>query len=784
VSSVEAGGGRRAGLIAAALVAFVCALALPAVAAAEQFEVNSTADEPALVAGVCTTAGGKCTLRAAIEASNSSALETDTIRFDETVFEGQLADTIVLGSSLPPIESNARIEGRQCPTAAGVTGPCQGISGPSAASPALTIEDANQVEIEGLAVTGAQTGINIVDGSAEVRVRGSWFGVKLDGSADGNTTGVFIDPESNNDRIGGESEEARNIFANNSGDGLRIFGADETLVLGNYFGVKPDGVTQAANGKDIEVVSQLAGGFEATGNLIGVQSESEAATTEACDKGCNVIAGAVGSGVDLQGNSIEGESPAVETHVAGNFIGLASDGKTVIPNGVGGAEGAAGIKVGAAAKTLVGGTEEDGSEVNFFAGGSFGIYAENAEDLRVLGNTIGFALDATPITAPGTAMFLHFATSVEAATIEDNLIGMDAGGVAIEQVFRGAEIVGNSIIGGEIGILSRGTGFPGNLIAENLIEGAEGNGILLKSDANLVLGNEVVESGGAGIRVQDTGAPFAAPTTENQIGGDSEAEENGVFGSDGAAIQIIDFEETANEVGRNYGEGNSGAFIDLVGTEAGEDPNGGIKPPTFSTSTQSTASGSGAKEGAVIRVFRKASAEAGELESFLAETQADAAGNWSVAYPGQIPTGTVVAATQTSKGATSELATATSTADPVKPVTPVTPVTPDKPPVKACLFASGDCGGGPPNPPPTPQTKISKGPKAKSHSTTAEFKFSASVKGSTFQCKLDKGKFKKCKSPKQYQRLKSGKHVFKVRAINSAGVADPTPAKRKFTVLG
>lgn len=779
---VEAGGRRGAGLIAAALIALVCALALPALAAAEQFEVNGTADEAALVAGVCATAGGKCTLRAAIEASNSSPLETDTILFDETVFEGQLADTIVLGSSLPPIESNVRIEGRQCPTAAGVTGPCQGISGPGAAAPALTIESANQVEIEGLAVTGAQTGINIIDGSAEVRVKGSWLGVKLDGSAGGNTTGIFVDPESNGDRIGGESEEARNVFANNSGDGLRIFGADETLVLGNYFGVKPDGITQAANGKDIEVVSQLAGGFEATGNLIGVQSESEAGATDACDKGCNVISGAVGSGVDLQGNSVEGESPAVETHVAGNFIGLASDGTTVVPNAVGGAEGAAGIKVGAAAKTLVGGPESNGNEVNFIAGGSFGIYAENAENLQVIGNAIGFARDAAPVTAPGNGMFLFFGTTVETATVERNLIRMDAGGIAIEQVFNGANIVSNSIQGGQTGILSRGTGSLGNVIEGNLIEGAEGNGILLKSDANQVLGNEVFESGAAGIRVQDTGAPFASPTTENQIGGDSEAEENGIFESGGAAIEIVDFEETANEVARNYGEGNGGLFIDLVATEPGEDPNGGIEPPTFSTSTQSTASGSGAKEGAVIRVFRKSSAEAGELESFLAETQADAGGDWKVAYPGQIPTGTIVAATQTGKGATSELSTATSTADPLPPVKPDNPP-PANPPV-SCAFSSSGCGAGPPNPPPTPQTKISKGPKAKSSSTTAKFKFSSTVKGSTFQCKLDKGQFKKCKSPKKYKQLKPGKHVFKVRAINSAGVADPTPAKLKFTVLG
>lgn len=55
--------------------------------------------------------------------------------------------------------------------------------------------------------------------------------------------------------------------------------------------------------------------------------------------------------------------------------------------------------------------------------------------------------------------------------------------------------------------------------------------------------------------------------------------------------------------------------------------------------------------------------------------------------------------------------------------------------------------------------------------------------GSTFQCKLDRKPFKKCSSPKTYKKVKPGKHVFRVRAIDKAGNVDPTPAKRKFTVL-
>ncbi|HEV2791281.1 MAG TPA: hypothetical protein VGV69_08305, partial [Solirubrobacterales bacterium] len=322
-------------------------------------------------------------------------------------------------------------------------------------------------------------------------------------------------------------------------------------------------------------------------------------------------------------------------------------------------------------------------------------------------------------------------------------------------------------------------GTAGKLIADNMIGSVVGNGILIESDANEVLGNLILSSGGAGVRVQDTGEPFATPTTGNVVGGDLSGEENEISNSGGPAIEIVNFEETANEVARNRGKLNAGPFIDLVATNPGLEPDGpneGIKPPAF-TATSESASGSGAEEGALIRVFRKGSAETGEIESFLGETFAGPGGEWKLDFPSPLPAGTNLAATQTSKGATSELAFA---------------VTPGggtgeggggggsgSGVGKGCLLGSAGCGA-------TdlpPQTKILKAPPKKTKKTTAKFKFSSSEPGSTFQCKLDKGKFKKCRSPKTYKKLKPGKHVFKVRAIDKAGNVDSTPAKLAFTVL-
>jgi hypothetical protein len=66
--------------------------------------------------------------------------------------------------------------------------------------------------------------------------------------------------------------------------------------------------------------------------------------------------------------------------------------------------------------------------------------------------------------------------------------------------------------------------------------------------------------------------------------------------------------------------------------------------------------------------------------------------------------------------------------------------------------------------------------------TTAKFEFTSSEPGSSFQCKLDKHKFKPCASPKKYKHLSGGKHKLKVQAVDAAGNVDATPAKKKFKI--
>jgi hypothetical protein len=75
-----------------------------------------------------------------------------------------------------------------------------------------------------------------------------------------------------------------------------------------------------------------------------------------------------------------------------------------------------------------------------------------------------------------------------------------------------------------------------------------------------------------------------------------------------------------------------------------------------------------------------------------------------------------------------------------------------------------------------PDTTIDTNPPDPSNSANASFAFSASEAGSTFECRLNAGTWEACASPKDYTGLADGSHTFDVRATNTKGNTDPTPA--------
>ena len=81
-----------------------------------------------------------------------------------------------------------------------------------------------------------------------------------------------------------------------------------------------------------------------------------------------------------------------------------------------------------------------------------------------------------------------------------------------------------------------------------------------------------------------------------------------------------------------------------------------------------------------------------------------------------------------------------------------------------------------------PNTTIDSGPSGPTNDATPTFAFSSSQAGSSFECRVDGGSWSSCSTPETTTSLADGAHTFEVRATDSAGNVDPTPASRSFTV--
>jgi hypothetical protein len=94
----------------------------------------------------------------------------------------------------------------------------------------------------------------------------------------------------------------------------------------------------------------------------------------------------------------------------------------------------------------------------------------------------------------------------------------------------------------------------------------------------------------------------------------------------------------------------------------------------------------------------------------------------------------------------------------------------------------------PPPPPPDvvpPRTRITAHPPkrrlTRRRLVRVAFRFTANEAGSRFRCKLDRGTYAACRSPRTY-RVGRGGHVFRVFAIDPAGNRDASPAVFRFRV--
>ncbi len=255
----------------------------PPTAHAAAFVVNSTVDasDAAPGNGVCATATGLCTLRAAIQEANAFP-GLDTITFN--IAPGGV-QTITPASVFVSLTSPVIIDGTTQPGFAGT--PIIELNGSLAGATATGLKfTGGSSTLRGLVINryGAY-GVRLDGGGANI-VEGNFIGTNVSGTAAlGNVSeGVYIVGSSAN-RVGGTALAARNVISGNGIGGVRIVGPSATgnKIHGNYIGTAVDGVTPLGNGgHGVSIAS-------AYGNAIGGAGAGEG----------NTIAYNTGAGVQI-----------------------------------------------------------------------------------------------------------------------------------------------------------------------------------------------------------------------------------------------------------------------------------------------------------------------------------------------------------------------------------------------------------------------------------------------------------------------------------------------------
>jgi len=80
------------------------------------------------------------------------------------------------------------------------------------------------------------------------------------------------------------------------------------------------------------------------------------------------------------------------------------------------------------------------------------------------------------------------------------------------------------------------------------------------------------------------------------------------------------------------------------------------------------------------------------------------------------------------------------------------------------------------------ETTITSAPGALSNVTQATFTFCSPTLSATFECARDAGAWSACTSPATFSGLADGTHTFRVRAVDSDGTTDTTPAGHTWTI--
>lgn len=503
-------GSLRRGLAAAAMLAAV--VGAPAEGAV--FVVNTTLDGPDGIPGdgICDTSpvlppSGICTLKAAVDEANLTGA-LDEIRF--AVGGGGPQNLEVSGPNAIEVTAPLIIGGETQGGFAGVPLIHLEFSG-GGAIPGLFLTG-NDISVRWLRISGFPLDGIGVSGD-RIRVDGCWIGLDETGAASANFRGIGV---SGSDNVFGEL--ARNVVSGNFDGGIR-FGPDaaRNTVVGSYLGTDPTGMVAIGNG----VIGQ---GLKVEGDENLVRD--------------NVISGNESIGVWLLGDG---------NAVLGNYIGLASDGSTLLGNRLAGvfvSEGANDNEVGGFDGLGVPtGNLISGNRADDFGSGGSGVLVAGASGTKILANRIGTDVSGQ-LSRGNTLHGVHIlpgGTTPSMATVVGDLAPGFTGGNLISSNGTGLEPGHGILVEG-----SDGTRISSNRIGLSRNGSLElpnsGDGVRLVNSSESLVGGYSQFTNGGNLIAHNLGTGVAVLDPDSGAGGQNTLNNailaNSIWNNGGLAIDL------------------------------------------------------------------------------------------------------------------------------------------------------------------------------------------------------------------------------------------------------
>ncbi|HHP7237349.1 T9SS type A sorting domain-containing protein [Longibacter sp.] len=518
------------------LVAFMAAwstMSTPAIAQ-QTFQVDSRGDagDANVGDGSCETAGGVCTLRAAIEEANADGAD-DTIEFGNIPTTGGFA--VISPSSEFRVTETVTIDGTTAPNWSSPGPPVvvldgNGISGNVEDGLDIRTEGASGTSVSALAVNNfPDDGINVLIDAADVTVTYCYVGIDVDGTTAAGNGDNGVEITADNAFIGaqvvfssfGFTAAGRNVISGNGGDGIYV-SASDAIISENYIGTTANGDAALGNGQNgVEVNS-------GTGNAVGYVSSSSLSTFYLG----SVISGNSGNGVFLSGGT---------TEVLSNNIGTSADGMSDLPNSTG-------IVIQSNGNTI--GPASDTPARNVVSGNTF-------NGIRLGNGGSGTSSDNN------TIQFNYIGVTGDASGTLGNGQGIAEAGIRID--LGSDNLMTENVIGGNTrGVYIRNDNSLRNFIRSNYI-GTN------RSFADLGNSND-------GVFVNVDPTVSGNPSDENEVGGESAGDGNviGFNGDDGVQIAGNYNDIFRNHIGTNLNGDNLGNDDDGVFIGGANDVNIGL----------------------------------------------------------------------------------------------------------------------------------------------------------------------------------------------------------------